>query len=43
MGAFNYIWSWLCKRVYNRVDHNKDGLIDALEIEVRGDDAGVAV
>ncbi|KAI8466863.1 MAG: hypothetical protein J3K34DRAFT_432258 [Monoraphidium minutum] len=34
MGVFNYLWSWMCKRVFNKVDYNNNGVIEPLEVEV---------
>jgi hypothetical protein len=34
MGVFSGIWAWMCRRAFNKVDYNKDGRIDSLEVEV---------
>ncbi|KIY96788.1 hypothetical protein MNEG_11173 [Monoraphidium neglectum] len=34
MGLFNFLWSWMCRRVFKRVDYDKNGRIDPLEVEV---------
>lgn len=35
MGVFNYLWSFMCKRVFDKVDYDKSGSIEPLEVEVR--------
>uniref|UniRef100_A0A383V315 EF-hand domain-containing protein n=1 Tax=Tetradesmus obliquus TaxID=3088 RepID=A0A383V315_TETOB len=34
MGLFDYLFSWMCKRVFKKVDYNNNGLIEPLEVEV---------
>eukprot|EP00878_Enallax_costatus_P006262 GHUV01006565.1.p1 GENE.GHUV01006565.1~~GHUV01006565.1.p1 ORF type:complete len:155 (+),score=51.12 GHUV01006565.1:143-607(+) len=34
MGLFDYLFSWMCRRVFAKVDYNKNGLIEPLEVEV---------
>lgn len=34
MGLFSWLFRWMCKRVFDRVDYNKNGRIEALEVEV---------
>eukprot|EP00882_Tetradesmus_deserticola_P007803 GHRQ01008214.1.p2 GENE.GHRQ01008214.1~~GHRQ01008214.1.p2 ORF type:complete len:114 (+),score=52.76 GHRQ01008214.1:275-616(+) len=34
MGLFDYLFSWMCKRVFRKVDYNSNGLIEPLEVEV---------
>ncbi|GBF95782.1 hypothetical protein Rsub_08218 [Raphidocelis subcapitata] len=34
MGLFNHLWSWMCRRVFKKVDYNGDGQIEPLEVEV---------
>ncbi|KAF6260434.1 hypothetical protein COO60DRAFT_1506371 [Scenedesmus sp. NREL 46B-D3] len=34
MGLFDYLFSWMCKRVFKKVDYNGNGLIEPLEVEV---------
>lgn len=34
MGLFDYLYSWMCRRVFDKVDYNKNGLIEPLEVEV---------
>eukprot|EP00882_Tetradesmus_deserticola_P007172 GHRQ01007551.1.p1 GENE.GHRQ01007551.1~~GHRQ01007551.1.p1 ORF type:complete len:155 (+),score=53.73 GHRQ01007551.1:275-739(+) len=34
MGLFDYLFPWMCKRVFRKVDYNSNGLIEPLEVEV---------
>eukprot|EP00877_Chromochloris_zofingiensis_P011848 jgi/Chrzof1/6917/Cz02g03100.t1 len=34
MGLFDFLYAWMCRRVFNKVDYNKNGQIEPLEVEV---------